>query len=123
MKILNHIRHIMLICSYMPYMVQKIYHLKIYTTINFEINGLINAEEGSGLAFGPKYYFNQYNPQIIKLYAGILIGTNYNYFNFLIPVGINIALKKGFDLKLGVVGMNYFTYNNTYGELLIGWRF
>ncbi len=35
MKILNHIRHIMLICSYMPYMVQKIYHLKIYTTKKF----------------------------------------------------------------------------------------
>ncbi len=35
MKILNHIRHIMLICSYMPYIVQKIYHLKIYTTIKF----------------------------------------------------------------------------------------
>ncbi len=96
--------------------------------LNFDINGLIGIESGDGYTAGLNYYFNQYNPQMIKLYTGLQVGFLNNDFNLQIPVGLNLTLKKGFDMKLGLIDVFYpnekiVNRNNIYYELLIGWRF
>lgn len=93
--------------------------------LSLELNGLIEVEDGGGMAAGVKYYLDPYNPKRLKGYAGVLVGTLYEDFFFQVPFGISYVGKRGFDLKFGLSGMYIPSYSDygLYSELGLGWRF
>lgn len=93
---------------------------------NLEIAGMVDVEQdGGGLTFGFKYYFNPYTPGKLKGYAGLNCGTLDNDFQIQVPFGVNYVTKNGFDLKLGLSGLYLpgYGYYGLHAVLLLGWRF
>jgi hypothetical protein len=92
---------------------------------SLELAGLVEAEGGSALELGAKYYFGPYHPSKLKGYAGLSVGAFRQGFFTQVPFGIHYVSKKGFDLKVGLSGQ-YIPSNssiNLHSDLTLGWRF
>jgi hypothetical protein len=88
-------------------------------------NGIIEVEDGGGLALGVNYFFNPRSPRKLKGYTGILAGMMWDDFFIQTPVGINYVSKTGFDVKAGINGLSFpsHSFYTICAEFTIGWRF
>jgi hypothetical protein len=93
--------------------------------IKAEVQIGTDLEEGIIVCAGPKIYFNS-SASSAKLvpFTGIMVGS-YDGADFLqFPAGVDLQLKPGFTVSLGVNYMDFFYGDDLLAaEIKAGWRF
>ncbi|NBC81901.1 MAG: hypothetical protein GVY19_00825 [Bacteroidetes bacterium] len=103
------------------------FHLNYFTkpSINYAIDVVKNTEDGgNGFFVGMRYYLHSVKLGIIKPYSGLSVGAMRKKVALQVPLGVSLAAKNGFDLKLGL-NANYLPSDDVYDlfiELLAGCR-
>jgi hypothetical protein len=106
------------------YKAQMEYFLFPKWTLECNVNSDVENDY-LNLSVGTKYFFDPMYRSKIRIYTGASIGTFDDEYRLQIPVGINYMHPRGFDLRMGFVGLSG-TLNNDNEilfEALAGWRF